>query len=61
MKALPNKITGPAAWVSSDMARDERKWLYCLSPEDISDLESAARHYLALQRDLGESSSELGH
>lgn len=57
MKALPNKITGPAAWVSSDMARDERKWLYCLSPEDISDLESAARHYLALQRDLGEISA----
>ena len=36
------------------MANDERGWLYRLSPEDISDLENATRHYLSLSRDVGE-------
>ena len=51
---LPNQITGPAAWVGPAMAKDESCWLYRLSPEDISDLENAARHYLSLSRDVGE-------
>lgn len=51
---LPSMITGPSAWVGADMAQDARKWLYCLSPEDIADLEHAARHYLSLGRDVGE-------
>ncbi len=54
LSRLPSKITGPAAWVGPEMALDERNWLYCLSPEDLSDLESAARQYLSLQRDVGE-------
>ena len=51
---LPNKITGPAAWVGPALAKDESCWLYRLSPEDISDLENAAQHYLSLRRDIGE-------
>ena len=51
---LPERITGPAAWVGPDMAKHESNWLYRLSQEDVSDLESAARHYLSLRRDLGE-------
>ena len=51
---LPNQITGPAAWVGPAMAKDVSCWLYRLSPEDISDLENAARHYLSLSRDVGE-------
>ena len=51
---LPTRIAGPAAWLGPSMERDERRWLYHLSPEDIADLENAARHYLALRRDVGE-------
>jgi hypothetical protein len=51
---LPNRIAGPAAWLGPAMAEDERCWLYRLSPQDISDLENAARHYLSLRRDVGE-------
>lgn len=51
---LPISITGPAAWVGPAMAKDERSWLYHLSPQDIADLENAARHYLSLRRDVGE-------
>ena len=51
---LPKRLTGPAAWVGPAMAKDEGAWLYRLSPEDISDLENAARHYLSLRRDVGE-------
>src|SRR4051812_24445950 len=51
---LPNRITGPAAWLGPAMAEDERCWLYHLSPEDIADLENATRYYLALRRDVGE-------
>ena len=36
------------------MANDEAAWLYHLSPENIAELESAARHYLSLRRDVGE-------
>ena len=51
---LPSKITGPAAWAGPAMANDESCWLYRLSPDDISDLENAAQHYLSLHRDVGE-------
>ena len=54
ISGLPDKITGPAAWLGPAMAMDERRWLYHLSPEDVSDLEAAARHYLSLRRDVGE-------
>jgi hypothetical protein len=50
----PEKFTGPAAWIGAAMARDERAWLYPLSPEDVAELEAAARHYLSLRRDVGE-------
>lgn len=51
---LPSKITGPSAWVGADMVHDPDAWLVQLSDTDIADLESAARHYLALGRDVGE-------
>ena len=50
----PNSITGPAAWVGPAMAKDESVWLYHLSPQDIAELENAARHFLSLHRDVGE-------
>ena len=51
---LPDTITGPAAWTGADMANHTGAWLYDLTPADIADLENAARHYLLLQRDIGE-------
>ena len=50
---LPNKLTGPAAWLGQDMARNEDRWLYRLSAQEIAELEQAARHYLSLGRDVG--------
>ncbi len=50
---LPSKITGPAAWLGPEMAKDESCWLYRLSPDDICDLENAAQYYLSLRRDIG--------
>ena len=50
---LPQRITGPAAWIGTEMAQNPDAWLVHLTPADIDDLEAAARHYLALDRDIG--------
>lgn len=50
----PSAITGPAAWSGADMARDRQAWLVHLEAGQIGELEAAARHYLALGRDVGE-------
>lgn len=55
---LPEKLTGPSAWIGRDMARQPEKWLYHLSEADIADLEQAAEHFLGLGRDVGEITSE---
>lgn len=52
--ALPTTLTGPAAWIGSEMQARPETWLVHLSPADIADLERAARHYLSLGRDIGE-------
>lgn len=54
----PTEITGPAAWLGSDMQNREDLWLVQLTDADISDLEQAARHYLSLGRDIGEITKE---
>lgn len=51
---LPPVLTGPAAWVGSDMQARPEDWLIHLSQQDITELEAAARHYLSLDRDIGE-------
>ena len=53
-QTLPDVLTGPAAWVGSDMQRRPDDWLVTLSAAQIADLEQAARHYLSLHRDVGE-------
>ena len=57
LSLLPERITSPAAWLGPDMAKHETAWLYRLTDEDVADLEKAARHYLALGRDVGEISA----
>ena len=58
LRGLPETITGPAAWLGRDMRRRESEWLVHLSPEDVADLERAARSYLALGRDIGEITAD---
>jgi len=55
---LPKRITGAAAWIGQEMANTPDAWLYHLTPEDIADLENAARYFLALGLDVGEISKE---
>lgn len=58
LQELPEKLTGPSAWLGRDMARSPEKWLYQLSPGDIADLEQAAELFLSLNKDVGEISKE---
>jgi hypothetical protein len=52
---VPNTpITGPASWLGPDMANAPEKWLRHLTLDEITDLESAATHFLSLDRDIGE-------
>lgn len=55
---LPPHINTPAAWVGRDLAERPEDWLYQLTPGDIADIEQAARHYLSLDRDVGEITAE---
>ncbi len=55
---LPDTLTGPSAWIGRDMQARPEAWLVRLSPDDIADLEQAARHFLGLGRDIGEIAKE---
>jgi hypothetical protein len=55
---LPEKLTGAAAWSGEDLRAQPQAWLVQLPPEHIADLEQAARHYLALGRDVGEITAD---
>lgn len=55
---LPDKLTGPSAWVGREMAGNPDRWLYRLDEADIADLEQAAEHFLGLGRDVGEITRE---
>ncbi len=50
----PQRLEGPAAWLGSEMLNNPGAWLRQLQIPEITELEAAARHYLALGRDLGE-------
>ena len=53
--AIPRSIiTGPAAWMGKDMAQHTEFWLRQLSAKNIADLEHAAKHFLSLNKDIGE-------
>lgn len=54
LHGLPEELTGPAAWTGAELRARPEAWLVQLTGEDIADLEQAARHFLALDRDVGE-------
>lgn len=51
---LPDRFTRPSAWIGEEIDKTREKWLVILDPEQVQDLEQAARHYLSLGRDIGE-------
>ena len=51
---LPEVLTGPAAWVGTELQKSPEEWLIQLSPRDIAELEQAARQFLAHGRDIAE-------
>ena len=53
-----HELSGPAAWIGSEMTAHPQRWLVHLSPEDIADIEQAAEYFLALDRDVGTISAE---
>lgn len=55
---LPDRFTGPSAWLGRDMAADPSQWLRQLTTAEIAELEGAAKHYLSLGRDVGEITAE---
>lgn len=54
LDVLPKLMTGPAAWRGQEMERRPEQWLIHLTEADVSDLERAARHYLASGKDVGQ-------
>ena len=54
LTTLPERFDGPSAWIGSDLAQTPGAWLYALSADDIGELETAASHFLSLNRDIGE-------
>ena len=52
----PQTLTGPAAWVGSEMRSKPDAWLVHLSSDDVADLEQAAYHSRSLEREVGEIS-----
>ncbi|WP_299356407.1 TauD/TfdA family dioxygenase [uncultured Shimia sp.] len=58
LQNIPEVLTGPSVWQGKDMARQQGTWLISLAPDDIADLEQAARHFLSLGRDIGEISKD---
>ncbi len=54
----PEALTGPAAWVGTELQASDDEWLVHFSPQDITELEQAARHFLSVGRDIGEITME---
>ncbi len=54
LETIPHRITGPAAWVGSEMRDAPDLWLYTLSADEIDALDTAAAQYLAQNRDIAD-------
>lgn len=54
---LPQSFSGAAAWVSADLEDDTSTWLKVLTSSEVAELESAAKRYLDVGKDIGEMSA----
>ena len=50
----PEQLDTPASWKSESLARNPEKWIITFTQAEIKELESASKHYLALNKDIGE-------
>ncbi|MEM7439635.1 MAG: TauD/TfdA family dioxygenase [Pseudomonadota bacterium] len=57
LSQMPQKFTGPSAWIGSDMKDRPEAWLYHLIPADIADLEQAASQFAKTGFDVGQISA----
>lgn len=55
---LPERFTGPSAWLGRDLAQRPDEWRVTLTDAQIGDLEQAAQHFLGLGVDIGEITAE---
>ncbi|MEM7724287.1 MAG: TauD/TfdA family dioxygenase [Pseudomonadota bacterium] len=55
---LPERLTGPTAWIGSEMAASPERWLRHLTGAEVAELEAAAAHYLSLGHDIGEITAD---
>ena len=51
---LPISIDGPSAWIGNQIAQNEDQWLHILTAQQINELETAARQYLSLEKNIAE-------
>lgn len=58
LEEIPGRFDGPAAWLGRDMVGRRDEWLVELSDADVAELEAAGRHYLSLDRDIGEITAD---
>lgn len=54
----PKKLNNPASWKGKDLEKHPEKWITSFTDNDIKELESAAKHYLSLNKDIGEITQE---
>jgi len=50
----PKQLKTKASWKGKDLAGTPDKWITTLTPSNVAELESAATHYLSLNKDIGE-------
>jgi len=58
MDILPEIFSNPASWTASEMNAAPGEWLIELTPDQIQELEAAAKHYLSLGLDVGEITAD---
>ncbi|KAI7891881.1 uncharacterized protein EV154DRAFT_506776 [Mucor mucedo] len=44
----PDRIIGPTTWDGKDLKAHPEKWIYHLTPEDITDIDQAIKHFVSL-------------
>src|SRR5436305_11891862 len=57
--AYPRRpIEGPSAWIGADMRHRQAEWTYCLSPTEVSEIETAVRQVRARGLDIADMRCE---
>lgn len=57
LATLPDSFEGPAVWNAQQLTDHQQDWLFELSGDEISELETAAKRFLSSGKNLGEISA----